>query len=227
MYTIEPALKDESIIGKTLDLGRRIELMSMDRHCGDISMGLYRRDVGGVAGVLVHTYKSVAQAKQRVEFITRALIEIVGLERVADAPGWLRFPCRSFHERGLKRAFLEVCKLDTGTAFATKPLSVFDKKAGCRLTAIHTGGGVYHVQSEQQTESAQKRAAALASGFIKICEMNAVEGKPDHAAFACGTSHDALIGMLMFRAQNVRASMREEESTASRGILSAPSQQEN
>ena len=199
----------------------------MDRHCGDISLGLYRRDVDGVARVLVHTYSSAAHAGQRVAFITRALIDMVGLETVTDAPGWLRLPCGRFHERGLKRAFLEVCKLDTGATLAAKPLSVFDKKADCRLTAVHTGGGVYHVQSEQQTESAQKRAAALAGGLVKICEMNPVEGKPDHAAFACGTDHDALIGMLMFRAQNVRASMREEEAAASRGILSAPSQQKD
>jgi hypothetical protein len=32
--------------------------------------------------------------------------------------------------------------------------------------------------------------------------------------------------MMMFRAQNVRAAMKEEEMAAGRGVLAAPSQQE-
>ena len=44
-------------------------------------------------------------------------------------------------------------------------------------------------------------------------------------AFPCKTPHDALIGMLLFRAQNVRAAMQEEEMASARGMLASPSQQ--
>ena len=37
--------------------------------------------------------------------------------------------------------------------------------------------------------------------------------------------HDVLMALMMFRAQNVRASMQEEELASSRGVLSSPSQQ--
>ena len=38
--------------------------------------------------------------------------------------------------------------------------------------------------------------------------------------------HGALIGLLLVRAPNVRAALREYEEVASRGTLAAPSQQE-
>jgi hypothetical protein len=44
-------------------------------------------------------------------------------------------------------------------------------------------------------------------------------------AFPCGHSHDALIGLLLPRALNVRAVLREEEAAVGRGNLVAPSQQ--
>jgi hypothetical protein len=45
-------------------------------------------------------------------------------------------------------------------------------------------------------------------------------------SFPCGERHDALVGLLLVRAQNLRAALREEELTATRGILAAPSAQE-
>jgi hypothetical protein len=45
--------------------------------------------------------------------------------------------------------------------------------------------------------------------------------------FACGHEHDALIGMLLPRALNLRAAMREQEEAMSRGMLVAPSAQKS
>jgi hypothetical protein len=61
--------------------------------------------------------------------------------------------------------------------------------------------------------------------LVKLAEVKLVDGKPDQIAFSCGQSHDALIGMLLPRALNVRAILREEESAGERGLLVAPSQQ--
>jgi hypothetical protein len=46
-------------------------------------------------------------------------------------------------------------------------------------------------------------------------------------AFPCGAEHDALIGLLLVRAQNLRAVLREEEMQSTRGVLSAPSAQDS
>ena len=61
---------------------------------------------------------------------------------------------------------------------------------------------------------------------MKLGEMEGIEtDNKDTVGFACGHSHDALIGLLLIRAPNVRVVLREEEMGAARGVLSAPSQQ--
>ena len=227
-------------MGKTLDLGRRLELEPMDTHCQNASLALYGQDVAGVTNFLVHTYSKIEDATQRVAFMNQALIVMVGLEESDDSPeipgaespgapslgDWLQFGCKTMHKRALKRAFLDLCKLETGSPLAPKPLTVFDKKANGNLSALNRGSGVYEIQPEDGTEQSTKRASAVARGFAKLCEIEIVDGTTNQVAFPCKANHDALIGMLMFRAQNVRAAMQEDEMAASRGVLSSPSQQE-
>ena len=54
------------------------------------------------------------------------------------------------------------------------------------------------------------------------CRILISSGK---VAFPCGHAHDALIGLLLKRAPNVRAVLREQEAALTRGVLAAPSQQ--
>ena len=213
------------IMGKTLDLGRRIEIHSMDKLCDDISLSLYRLEEGGRPRFLVHTYSSSDGAAGRVAFIRQALIEMLGLEAAGDDSDWLQFPCQADHLRALKRAFLDLCKLETGAALEAKPLKAFDKKAEEELEAVSLGDGKYQMRSDSGSEKANKRATALARGFAKLCEMNALEDQQDTVQFPCSTDHHQLIGMLTYRAQNVRAAMKEEELSSGRGVLAPPSQQ--
>lgn len=213
-------------MSKTQDLGRRVELQPMDKHCEDISIALYQRDVGQVPQFLLHTYSSAEGARERLVFLRQTLIVMLGMEPVADDSDWLRFPCKTLHERAMKRAFLDLCKLKSDSPLVPKPLTVFDKKADMNLTANNVGNGAYEMVPEQSSGNGPKRAAALARGFAKLCDMQNVAGEENQVAFDCKNSHDALIGTLMYRAQNVRAAMQEEEMTTSRGVLSSPSQQQ-
>ena len=95
-------------MGKTLDLGRRIEIQPLDKQCHGISIGLYRQEVKGVPHFLLHTYSAVSGAQDRIEFLRHALIVLVGLEDVTDRSGWLRFPCGTSLDRALRRSFLDL-----------------------------------------------------------------------------------------------------------------------
>ena len=214
-------------MGKTLDLGRRIELHSMDKECHGISLGLYQRDLAGEPQFLVHTYSPVVGASERVAFIRLTLVTMLGLESAEEeGQGWLRFPCGYQHKRTIKRAFLDLCKLETGVVLEVKPLTAFDKKAEGALTAKSLGDGRYLVQGAEDTPAMARRTVALARGFVKLCEMEFLEEDETTVCFPCRQSHDEIIGLMMFRAQNVRAAMQEEEMTAGRGVLAPPSQQE-
>ena len=190
----------------TLDLGRRVELVSMDPHCHDISLALYLQG----HRYRIHTYSHHEAAAHRVAFL-RAAMASMGAMQIED--GQLCFPCGNIHLAAVRRLFLTVAKLPTSNTLpAIMPLETLDKKAGKQIHAQSLGNGEYKVPTE----------GPVKNGLRKLAEM---DDKGDTLAFPCGASHDALIGLLLPRALNVRATLREEEAAATRGVLVAPSAQ--
>ena len=117
-------------------------------------------------------------------------------------------------------------KVETGSSLIQpRPLQTLDKKSRLTITVDSVGKGVYRVSADGEGRGAARRVAAIASGLMKLGEMERVGDSSDTVAFACGHSHDALVGLLLVRAPNVRIALREAEMDAARGVLSAPSQQ--
>ncbi|MBI3681612.1 MAG: hypothetical protein HY235_14615 [Acidobacteria bacterium] len=203
-------------MGLTLDLGRRVELVSMDPHCGNITIALYRLDTAEGPAYVVHTYSRLPEAPARIRFIREAMRVLGGMEfqEIGERVACPRFLCGGAHQAAARRAFLEACKLPPDARPEPRPLSVLDRKSGETITVVSGGGGVYRVHGRE----------AVAAGLSKLGEME--ENAPAQISFACGHPHDALIGLLLPRALNVRAAVREQELTAARGVLVAPSAQQ-
>ncbi len=210
-------------MGQTVNIGRRIELVPMDPHFHDITIALYQQERREEPAFLIHTYSRMDGGQHRIKFAVKGM-ETLG--NMAVAPdGLLRFPCGSAHELACRRAFLEACKLDLNDAVEPRPLNILDKKSGLTITVLSLEDGVYQVTVDGEGKRAERRISAIAGGLIKLGEMVEVDQSLDKVAFPCGHSHDALVGLLLVRAPNVRTIMREQEMVASRGTLSAPSQQ--
>ena len=207
---------------RTLDLGSRVELVSMDPHFDDISIALYCPD--GPPCYRVHTYSRRPGAAERVAGVARAMQVLGGVEQTAA--GQLAFPCGHAHQFAAKRLFLEACKLPPGQPLAPRPLHLFDKKANATIAVASLGQGLYEAGAAEPARGVERRVATIARGLIRLGEMDEVAGQPNQAQFGCGAAHDALLGLLLVRAPNVRAAVREAEAMASRGVLSAPSAQE-
>ena len=85
----------------------------------------------------------------------------------------------------------------------------------------------YRLEADGADEATRARLeATIANGLVKLAEMERGPGRAVEVAFACGRAHDAIVGLLLPRALNVRAALREQEAAAARGILAAPSAQE-
>jgi len=208
------------------NLGRRIELVPIDPHCNDITLALYERgDDRGRPTFRIHSYSSRAEARQRISFITEAMKVLGGMEAASPPGELLGFPCGQDHRLACRRTFLEACKLPTGTALAARPLTVDDRKSGRAIRVVGLGDGAYRLESDGADEAMSKRLDEIASGFVKLAQMRAVDGVQP-IAFACRQPHDAIMGLLLPRALNVRAALREQEQAAGRGILVAPSAQQ-
>lgn len=198
---------------RTLDLGRRVELVPMDPHCHDITLALY------LSGhrFRVHTYSSREAALHRVAFLRKAMASMGGMRAVG---GELEFECGHIHLAAVRRLFLTAAKSPTAALPAPFPLEVTDKKSGLLVSAVSLGSGRYELRASGPEEGKDARLAAIANGLKKLAEMSEEAGQ---LAFPCGQSHDPLAGLLLPRALNVRATLREEEQSASRGVLVAPS----
>src|SRR6516164_1801 len=126
----------------------------------------------------------------------------------------LRFACGNDHRLACRRVFLEACKLASGTELAARPLSVEDRKSGRTVRAVGLGGGAYRLEADGEGEATRARLeATIANGLVKLAEMGRGPGGAVEVAFACGRAHDAIVGLLLPRALNVRAALREQEAT--------------
>jgi hypothetical protein len=203
------------------ELGRRIELTSMDRHFRDISIGLYALPkTGGDQEFVLHTYSRLDGAAGRIAYLTRVMRALGGM-LPGGVPNSLRFPCGSLHRLAAKRIFLEACKLAPDAMPEPLPMSTLDKRVEASVTAESLGGGRYRFAMDG---GEQRRANVAAGGMRKLADLG--DGGPENEiAFACGHAHDALVGLLLPRALNVRAALREYEAAAARGVLAAPSAQ--
>ncbi|MDE0636778.1 MAG: hypothetical protein OXI43_13145 [Candidatus Poribacteria bacterium] len=205
-----------------VNIGRRIELVPIDPHFNDITIALYRQQQEERAVFRVHTYSRIEGAATRIEDVVQSMKILGGMQERPD--GLLYFPCGERHEAACRRVFLEACKLEPNTPVEPRPLHTLDKKSKLTITVDSMGNGTYRVKSNGEGRPAERRVSAIAGGLIKLGEMEASE-ENDTVAFACGQSHDELVGLLLVRAPNVRVILRQEEAGASRGVLSAPSQQ--
>ena len=212
-------------MGETIDLGRRIELVPMDPHFHNISIALYRQEAGDGPVFQVHSYSNREGARQRLEFVARAMAILGGLEPVLGETRKLRFPCGVEHSFACRRVFLEACKLDPTQPVEPRPLHILDKKSNRTITVSSQGKGVYLLAADGEELDKASRIEAVANGLLKLGQMQVGVSGRDSVTFDCGQAHDALVGLLLVRALNVRAVLREQEMTASRGVLSAPSAQ--
>jgi hypothetical protein len=197
----------------------------MDPCCHDISIGLYRKQTSDGPVALVHSYSAKPGTEARTAFIRNALRRVGGLEVVVGDPDRaLRLSCRGWHNAAMKRLFLDCFRLDPNKELAPKPLAGPDTRSQQTITLEPLGQGAYRVDSEGATEQEQSRDKAIARALVRLAELDEVDDTT--VAFNCGADHHELMGVMLIRAQNLRAALREEELTASRGVLAAPSAQE-
>jgi len=209
----------------TTDIGRRIELVSMDAHFHEISIALYRQEGTNGPEYLIHTYSQLDGAGKRVEFVARAMVALGGMEAVVGDTRRVRFPCGNPHQFACRRIFLEACKWDPAVGLESRPLTIFDKKSDGDLSVVSLGDGAYRITGDAEGDKAAKRRSAIGAGLVKLGEMEWAEETEERFSFPCRQAHDKLVGLLLIRALNVRGVEREQQMAAARGQLLAPSAQ--
>lgn len=210
------------------DLNRRIELVSMDRFCDDITIALYVTQ-DGMTGT-VHSYSRRDGVPERLSWLAEAMRTLGGMRLVGDDGRTVSFVCESWHELAARRVFLEACKLDPAVPVTPRPLEVDDIRKGQHIKLDPLGGGGYVVLDSPLDPGppvpVAGRSSDVAAGLAKLAALSVDPDDDTRIQFDCGAPHDELAGLLLPRAINIRAALREQEMAAGRGILVAPSAQE-
>jgi hypothetical protein len=154
------------------------------------------------------------------------MVTLGGMRPSGDDGRTVEFSCGDWHELAARRAFLEACKVDPADALVVRPLETNDARTGQYITVQPLGGGGYRVTAVAEDPTAESRAPAVAAGLAKLAGLETDADDSAVVGFLCRAPHDELVGLLLPRAINVRAALRELEQAATRGVLVAPSAQE-
>lgn len=193
----------------------------MDRRCACITVSLYLRSDGVSAEV--HSYSGRPGSSERLSWLADAMRYLGGM---TGDDTLVSFPCGTWHDRAARRIFLEASRVDPEKTLAARPTTVDDLRASQAVTVHSLGFGVYRVTAVAADPDAISRAPAVAAGFVKLADVQIDADDKSLFRFPCGASHDALVSLLLPRAINVRAALREQELAAGRGVLVAPSAQD-
>ena len=184
------------------EYGRCLELVAVDPHFHEISVGLYEKN-----GVLtVWSYSGKPGVNDRVRQIRDRLVRLGGLLPVEDTHDRAAFPCGRIHARPLRLVMTEAVEKPPHRETPSGDIAVRDLRSPLRLKAKprrESGRWVYTVIAEGEAERPELRVRATVAGLIRYGEME--RAGPAEAAFSCGARHDELVRLLLPYARNVSA----------------------
>lgn len=204
-------------VAQTLErLGHCLELIPMDPHFQNISVGLY------VKGVIctVHTFSGVQGAVDRVREIRDQMVNLGGVAPIDGTSDQFSFPCGRIHDRPLRFLLTQAVGKSPEYAHPSGDMSIQDSRSQLVLYASgHQGDDyyAYRVSAEGQHDNPALRLRMVVAGFLRYGEMNKVSDT--EVAFECGQRHDDLMRLLLPYSRNISAVETMMDAEALRGQM--------
>ena len=196
--------------------GRCLELIPMDPHFQDISVGLYEKD--GL--ITVWTFSRKPGVKERIRRIRDQLVALGGFVAVEGTHNQIRSPFGVLYARPLKFLFSQAVEKDPDYRLPTGPMSIKDTKTHLFLTVEprqQEGRWIYEISAEGTAPNIPLRLRAIVMGFVRYGEMRPMGVR--RVGFPCGNRYDELVRILLPFSRNVSAVEDMMESAAMRGQL--------
>ena len=208
---------DLSYVEETIErYGRCVELVPMDPHFHNITVGLYEKD-----GIFtVWTYSRKLGVEDRIERIRDQLCNLGGLVAVEGTRNQVRFPCGLLHFRPMKFLMPQAVEKPPDYAHPTGEMVLKDTRSPLtlKLTPHYSEDRwVYQISAQGEARNAPFRLRAIVMGFRKYGEMEQVGNFG--VSFSCGYRHEPLVRLLFPYSRNISAVENMLESSAQRGQL--------
>jgi hypothetical protein len=197
-------------------LGQCLELVSMDPHFRNVSVGLYVKD--GLC--TIHSFSRAEGLAGRLKEIRDQMVKLGGVAPVEGSDNQFVFPCGQIHERPVRFLLAQSVGKSPEYAHPTGVMSIKDSRSELMLYANgHEGDGayIYRVSAEGEHKNPALRLRMVVAGFLRYGEMTKVADT--EVAFDCGQRHDPLMRLLLPYSRNISAVETMMDAEALRGQM--------
>ena len=208
--------KRGSVTETLRQLGNCLELVSMDPHFHNISVGLYVKD--GLC--TVHTFSRAEGVADRLKEIRDQMAALGGVSPVERLDNQFVFPCGQIHERPVRFLLAQAVGKSPEYALPTGDMRVIDSRSDLVLYANgHESDEqyVYQISAQGEHKNPALRLRMVVAGFLRYGEMDKVADT--EVAFPCGQRHDDLMRLVLPYSRNISAVETMMDAEALRGQM--------
>ena len=195
--------------------GKCLELVSMDPHFKNITVGLYLKD----HTLTIWTFSQKPKVKERIRQIRDQLVKLGGLTTIKKTHNQAKFSCGDLHEKPVK--FLLMGAVEKSPDHCPpEEMLIKDTKSELMLKVSGediNGRWVYTISAEGDDPKINFRLRAIQIGFVRYGAMEIVGEQK--VSFNCGQRHDELVKLLLPYSRNISAVEDMLDSSALRGQL--------
>ena len=196
--------------------GTCLELIPIDSHFENISVGLYFRD----DTFTVWTFSRRKGVERRIERIRDQMVALGGMVAVAGAHNQLRLPCGHLHVRAVKFLLAQATGKAPDYSPPTGEIKIRDTKTRLELMAVGRGtdrGWVYEIGAQGEAPNVSLRLKMVVKGFVRYGDLEQVS--ETEVAFPCGQRHDELVRLVLPYSRNISGVESQLEADALRGQM--------
>lgn len=197
-----PSAQKSRIVDQVKSLGQCIELVSIDPHFNDVTIGLFIKD-----GVMtIFSYSTIDGIDARIKQIRDRCVLLGDVEAVEGSTNQLRLISDLQLDRALRFMFTAAVEKDPALELPSGRITAPDTKT--KLDFLIDGEQVgdqyiYTVSTEGQAERPERRIMAAVGGFIRYSGCIRVD--KNQFSFPDGKRYDNFTRLILPLARNVSA----------------------
>ena len=198
-----PTLTEQPRIAERIkELGHCIELVSIDPHFHDVTIGLFIKD-GLMTIWSFSNREGIAGRIEEVRDRCTRLGDVIAVEGTTDQ---LKLTSDLYLDRALKFMFTFAVEKDPARELPTGRITAPDTKT--KLTFVINGAEengkyVYTISAEGRSDRAEMRVRATVGGFVRYSDCERVD--KNKFAFPDGKRYDSFARLILPLARNVSA----------------------
>ena len=198
-----PTVTGQSPIAEQIEkLGHCIELVSIDPHFHDVSIGLFIKD-----GLMtVWSFSKHEGIAGRIEQIRDRCTRLGDVTAVDGTTDQLRLTSDLYLDRALRFMFIAAVEKDPARELPSGRITTPDTKTKLLFVingAEEDGKYVYTISAEGKSDRADLRVRATVGGFVRYSDCERVD--KNKFAFPDGKRYDSFARLILPLARNVSA----------------------